>query len=142
MVRRMVIGRADCGQGSSAVSGISHGGAFLSPRPWLNQSRIMNWIQGATRTLSVSAGWNWWRVSSSRLTVRGLGESSAGVGSGKVRERGTLRPKRVLALPIVGSPRSLKVPSALRVVSAAGPGKLSGGRGRDGVMDDGSYRFS
>ena len=102
------------GQGSSARSGIWMG-LSVGLLPWLNQSRIMNCSQLATRALAPVAGWNLVLVISVRLTSRGFGVRSAGSASGKVFSRGTLRPNRDPAMPIVGCSRSLYVPSAVRV---------------------------
>ena len=101
------------GHGSSSASGTFHGfsASFL---PWLNQSCTSNWIHAPARRLSVVAGMNSFRVSSSRLTVRGFG--SIGSFSRTVYSSGTLRPNRLLRLPISGSSRLLKVPSSVRAV--------------------------
>ena len=45
----------------------------MSPLPWLNQSRVMNWIHAAASMFRLVAGTKLSRVSSSRLTTRGLG---------------------------------------------------------------------
>ena len=66
----------------------------------------MNWIHAAAITFRIVAGWNVVRVRSSRLTSRGLGFIRLAV-SGNVSARGTLRPKRMPALPIRGHFRSL-----------------------------------
>src|SRR5215467_5533163 len=62
-----------CGHWSSRASGSSYVWSG-SPSPWLNQSLTMNWIQVAASMLRVVAGWNAVRVSSSLLTVLGLGD--------------------------------------------------------------------
>jgi hypothetical protein len=102
-VRRMRIGLSS--HGSSSARGTSQG-LSLGLLPWLSQSRSMNCIHEAASRLSDSAGMKVLRVKSSRLTVRGLGCMSRSE-SGYVRSIGTLRPNRVLALPIRGFPRSL-----------------------------------
>ena len=89
-------------------------GSSCSFSPWLNQSCTSNWIHAAASRLSVVAGMNSFRVSSSRLTVRGFG--SSGFFSFTVCSSGTLRPKRLPRLPINGSSRLLKVPSSVRAV--------------------------
>ena len=76
----------------------------------------MNCSQAAASRLRVVAGMKVSRVMSSRLTVRGFGVKSERSSSGTVSATGTLRPKRVLAAPINGMSRSLKVPSVVRVV--------------------------
>ena len=76
----------------------------------------MNCNHAPASTLSVVAGRNSWRVINSRLTLRGLGLSSAQSLSGYVSSTGTFRPKRVSELPITGLSRSLKGPSAVRPV--------------------------
>src|SRR5215218_5206092 len=129
------IGRS-CGQGSSSFKSSSHGFSF-SLLPWLSQSRIMNCSHAAASKLSVVAGWNSWRVRSSRLTVRGFGLKSAQSFSGYVSSRGTLRPKRVTAPPIAGFSRSLKDPSAVRVVRW----RLYSGEGLSTEVDEVSYRL-
>jgi hypothetical protein len=53
------------------------------------------------------AGWNVVLVSSSRLTVLGLGNSRSAGDSWYAADSGILRPKRVPAIPIAGSVRSL-----------------------------------
>ena len=71
-----------------------------------NQSWTMNWIHAAAITLRIVAGWKVVRVSSSRLTCRGLGVRRLAV-SGNASLSGTLRPNRMPALPIRGHFRSL-----------------------------------
>ncbi len=92
-------------QSSPAGSGTSiiRFGSLL----WLNQSRIWNCSQAAASTLSVEAGLNVVRRSSSLLTVRGFGSNRAGGTSARPSSSGTLRPKRVPAIPIDGNDRSL-----------------------------------
>src|SRR5215213_2804163 len=97
----------------------------------------MNCSHAAASRLSVVAGWNSWRVRSSRLTVRGFGLSRAHSFSGYVNSMGTLRPKRVPALPIVGFSRSLKVPSTVREVRW----RLPSGGGRSADPLEVSYRL-
>ena len=80
-----------------------------------NQSWTMNWIHAAAITLRIVAGWKVVRVRSSRLTCRGLGVSRLAV-SGNASLKGTLRPKRMPALPIRGHLRSLYVPSLVRTL--------------------------
>ena len=75
----------------------------------------MNWIHAAAITLRIVAGWKVVRVSSSRLTCRGLGVSRLAV-SGNASLKGTLRPNRMPALPIRGHLRSLYVPSLVRTL--------------------------
>ena len=104
-----------CGKSSPDGSGICHM-LFLSPVPWLYQSRVMNWIHAAASMLRLLAGTNVSRVSSSRLMTRGFGAMICGSGSGHVNSGGTLRPKRIPAEPMRGSRRSLNVPSAVRWV--------------------------
>src|SRR3954469_19547399 len=72
-----------CGNVSPGGSGTCHM-LFLSPLPWLNQSRVMNWIQAAASEFSDVAGSKRSRVSSSRLMTRGLGAMMRGSGSGQV----------------------------------------------------------
>ena len=67
----------------------------------------MNWIHAAASMFRVVAGWNAVRVSSSRLTVLGLGDSSSGGDSWYAADSGILRPNRVPAMPIAGCWRSL-----------------------------------
>ena len=81
----------------------------------MNQSWTMNWIQAAAITLRIVAGWNVVRVSSSRLTWRGLGFRRLAV-SGKASLNGTFRPSRMPALPMRGHLRSLYVPSLVRTL--------------------------
>jgi hypothetical protein len=79
-------------------------GFSSAPGPWLIQSCTMNCNQAATRRLMIVAGWKVSRVSSSRLTTRGLGFSRE-ASSGKAWARGTLRPKRRSQAPISGLSR-------------------------------------
>ena len=103
-VRSIRIGRS--GQGSSSARSSSKGssGTFF---PWLNQSWTSNWSQAPARTLTIVAGLNSSRVSSSRLTTLGFGSSSSGADSGYVPSTGTLRPKRAPIMPIAGCSRSV-----------------------------------
>jgi hypothetical protein len=64
--------------------------------------------------LTIVAGLNSSRVSSSRLIVLGFGSRRSGSVWGNVLASGTLRPKRAPIAPIVGVSRSLKVPSTVR----------------------------
>src|SRR6266567_7885838 len=70
--------------------------------------------------LSMVTGWKVSRVSSSRLTMRGLGVRTVD-SLGYASYRGTLLPKRVPTLPIVGCSRSLYVPSTVRAVRERDP---------------------
>src|SRR5215813_6703528 len=97
--------------GTSGSSSIRKGRCG-SLGPWVNQSWTWNWIQAAARTLRVVAGMNVSRVISFRLISRGLGCRRPGSGSARARAGSTFRPKRVRALPMAGSARSLYVPSA------------------------------
>ena len=86
-----------------------------------NQSCTMNWIQAAAMTLRIVAGWKVVRVRSSRLTRRGLGSIRFAV-SGNASFNGTLRPKRMPALPMRGQEMSLYVPSLVRTLGTAPAG--------------------
>src|SRR6185436_661050 len=83
-----------------------------------NQSCTWNWIHAAAMTLRIFAGWNVVRVRSSRLTRRGFGVIRLAT-SGKVSLNGTLRPKRVPALPMRGQRRSLLMPSLVRTFTGS-----------------------
>ena len=72
-------------------------------------------------TLRIVAGWKVVRVRSSRLTRRGLGFIRFAV-SGNASFNGTLRPKRMPALPMRGQEMSLYVPSLVRTLGAAPAG--------------------
>src|SRR4051812_19052732 len=76
----------------------------------------MNWIHADATTFSVVAGMNSCLVSSSRLTVRGLGSMKSASDSDPAASSGTLRPKRVRAAPMTGPDRSLYDPSTVRAV--------------------------
>ena len=106
------------GQSSSGSSSRIHGSS-VGLVPCLNQSWIMNCSHEAINALPAVAGISSSRVISRRLTVRGLGSSMRSV-SGQVCSIGTLRPKRVPAIPIVGLARSFQLPSTVRCFSKAG----------------------
>ena len=67
------------GQGSPGGSGMSTR-REVSPSPWVNQSWIMNCSHDAARVFTLVAGRNGSRVSSRRLTSRGLGSISCVAG--------------------------------------------------------------
>jgi len=71
-----------------------------------NQSCTWNWIQAAASTLRIVAGWNFVRVMTALLIARGLGFRRLAE-SGNTSVSGTLRPKRVPVLPIIGHFKSL-----------------------------------
>jgi hypothetical protein len=75
---------------------------------WLNQSRVWNCSQAPAMTFRLVAGiMSGPRASSAVLTRRGFGVISRGSRTGSVCRGGTLRPKRVPAMPIAGDDRSL-----------------------------------
>ncbi len=88
----------------------------------------MNCSQDATSALTEVAGMSSVRVSSARLTSRGLGSIIRGSGSGSVYSSGTFRPNRDPAIPIRGWLRSLYVPSRVRLVRPSGVAGATGGR--------------
>lgn len=61
---------------------------------------------GGGQEVEDCGGWKLWRVSNCWLTMRGLGVRSR-LSSKATAASGTLRPKRVWALPMAGTPRSL-----------------------------------
>ena len=110
-VRSIRIGRSAQGSSSASSSRNGSSGTFL---PWLNQSWTSNCSHAPASRLTIVAGMNSSRVSSSRLTTRAFGSSSCGSGSGYVCSSGTLRPKRAPIIPIAGASRSLWLPSGRR----------------------------
>jgi hypothetical protein len=138
LIRGMRIG-SSC-QSSPGGSGMSTS-RDVSPSPWVNQSWIMNCSQAAARVLTLVAGRKGDRVSSRRLTSRGLGSISSSEVTGRTWSSGMLRPKRAPAMPMVGWSRSLCEPSTLRLTmccrvrgGAVGPFTI-------GTTVDGSCRF-
>lgn len=103
-VRMIAIGVSD--QGSSAASGTIPG-LSVGLVPWLNQSRIMNCNQAVTSEFTVVAGMSSVRVSSWRLTSRGLGVSTSSSVASTIFASGMFLPKRDPARPIAGEAGSL-----------------------------------
>ena len=105
---RRVRGSASSGSGHGSPSGRGTRIRWSGSVPWLNQSLVWNCSQAAAITFSVVAGIiSGPRASNRVLTRRGFGVSSRSPCSGMATLSGTLRPNRVLAMPIAGEARSL-----------------------------------
>lgn len=101
----------------------------------------MNCSQAATRELTDSAGISAWRVRRTRLTSRGFGRARTLSGvAGAILSSGMFRPKRVPAMPMRGSSRSLWLPSGVRLTRWLSEGGAGVGRLTEGSRDV-SWRF-